>query len=49
MVVFAHMMEGLAPEWGEDKAVMISATCLKAHRTISTWGKLREATISAGV
>lgn len=29
------MMEGLASEGGEEKAVMIDATCLQAHRTAS--------------
>ena len=36
MGVFARMMEGLAPEGGEDKVVMIDATYLKAHRTASS-------------
>jgi hypothetical protein len=30
------MMEGLASQGGEDKVVMIDATCLKAHRTASS-------------
>jgi hypothetical protein len=50
MGVFARIMAGLASGGGEEKVVMIDATCLKAHRTASSlrvkrWG----ATTSAGV
>jgi hypothetical protein len=30
------MMVGLAADPGEEKTVMIDATCLKAHRTASS-------------
>jgi hypothetical protein len=36
MGVFARIMEGLAPGGGEEKVVMIDATCLEAHRTASS-------------
>ena len=36
--IFAQMMMGLAADHGEDKAVMIDATYLKAHRTASSLG-----------
>ena len=34
--VFARMTEGLACEGGEEKTVVIDATCLNAHRTVSS-------------
>lgn len=34
--VFARMMDGLASEAAVPKAVMIDATCLKAHRTATS-------------
>ncbi len=34
--VFARMMEGLTPEGGDQKTIMIDATYLKAHRTVSS-------------
>jgi hypothetical protein len=34
--VFARMMGGLAFDGGDEKVVMIDATCLKAHRTASS-------------
>ncbi len=36
--IFARMMVGLAAEHGEDKTVMIDATFLKAHRTVTSLG-----------
>ena len=40
MGVFAQMMEGLTSEGCEEKAVMIDASYLKAHRTaLSMWSK----------
>ena len=49
MGVFARIREGLAPEGGEERAVMIGATCLKAHRAASSLrGKKGGPTISAG-
>jgi hypothetical protein len=36
MGVFARMMVGLASEGGQEKAVMIDATYLKAHRAASS-------------
>ena len=36
--IFAEMMIGLASEHGEEKAVMIDATCLKTHRTATSMG-----------
>ena len=36
--IFAKMMAGLAADHGEQKTVMIDATCLKAHRTASSLG-----------
>lgn len=37
--VFARIMAGLATEHGEEKTVMIDATCLKAHRTATSMGE----------
>ncbi|OOY17017.1 IS5 family transposase [Thioclava sediminum] len=34
--IFARMMSGLASEHGGEKAVMIDATYLKAHRTATS-------------
>jgi transposase len=34
--IFAQMMEGLASEAAVPKTVMIDATCLKAHRTVTS-------------
>lgn len=36
--IFASMMVGLAANHGEEKAVMIDATYLRAHRTASSLG-----------
>ena len=36
--VFARMMAGLAAEHGEQKLVMIDATCFMAHRTATSLG-----------
>ena len=36
--IFARNMPGLAAEHGEEKTVMIDATYLKAHRTVSSLG-----------
>jgi hypothetical protein len=36
MGVFARMMEGPASEGAEQKTIMIDATYLKAHRTVSS-------------
>jgi transposase len=48
--VFARMMEGLASEGTEHRAVMIDATYLKAHRMASSLrAKKGCLTISAGV
>lgn len=35
---FARMMVGLAAEHGEEKTVVIDATYLKAHRTVTSMG-----------
>ena len=36
------MMAGLAAEYGEEKTVMIDATCLKAHRTATSMAFKKE-------
>lgn len=44
------MMEGSASEGGEEKVVMMDATCLKAHRTASSLRSEKGgSTINAGV
>ncbi len=50
MGVFARMMEGLASEGTEQRAITIGATYFKARRTASSrQAKKEDPTISAGV
>ena len=44
--IFVRMMMGLAAEHGEEKTVMIDATCLKAHRTASRPGRQKERAVA---